>query len=95
MRTIELTKVDTRAAQAAVDHYAETDDVGENAGAPQPQQPAEVGSPCAINIDAIRCFYARREARPGTRITFTDGGGFIVAETYDEVKSRVEAARAA
>jgi hypothetical protein len=47
------------------------------------QQP--VTTPVAINAAAIRCYYPRRNDRPGSRITFTDGGGFAVTETYDEI----------
>ena len=45
------------------------------------------GSPVTINVDAIRCFYPRRNNQPGTRITFTDGGGFVVCENYETVKA--------
>lgn len=50
---------------------------------------AETHKPCVVNVATIRCFYARREDKPGTRITFTDGGGFAVAETPDHVGSLV------
>jgi hypothetical protein len=33
-----------------------------------------------INAANVRCFYGRKGERPGTRITFADGGGFAVAE---------------
>jgi hypothetical protein len=47
------------------------------------QQP--VTTTVAVNTAAIRCYYPRRNNRPGTRITFTDGGGFAVTESYDEL----------
>lgn len=46
---------------------------------------AQLTSPVVINPDSIRCFYPRKENRVGTRITFNDGGGFAVAETFDTV----------
>lgn len=49
------------------------------------QQP----TPAMINVEAIRCFYPRRNGQPGTRLTFKDGGGFAVTETFDEVTSMV------
>lgn len=46
-------------------------------------------SPVAVNADAIRCFYPRRENLPGTRITFMDGGGFVVLEDFGVVSEKV------
>ncbi len=45
--------------------------------------------PVMVNVDSIRCFYPRKQGRPGTRITFSDGGGFAVQEAYDDVKGKV------
>jgi hypothetical protein len=45
----------------------------------------ETGKPVVINAETIRCFYARRDGKPGTRITFSDGGGFAVTEAPDVV----------
>lgn len=42
--------------------------------------------PVTIAVDAVRCFNPRRDNRPGTRITFKDGGGFAVMEGYSVVK---------
>jgi len=42
--------------------------------------------PTHINVFAIRCFYPRKNNLPGTRITFTDGGGFAVAEPVEYVR---------
>lgn len=47
-------------------------------------------SPVAVNADAIRCFYPRHGGQQGTRITFKDGGGFPVAESYEEIVAYVE-----
>lgn len=87
MRMIELNKIDS-ARQAAVGHFADTDEPGENANAN-----AEVveSRPVTVNVDTIRCYYPRKEERPGTRITFNDGGGFAVTQTYDEVKTLIAA----
>lgn len=45
--------------------------------------------PVLVNAEAIRCFYPRKQNRPGTRITFTDGGGFAVAETPEQLAEAV------
>lgn len=46
-----------------------------------------------INTETIRCFYPRRGgAETGTRIIFTDGGGFAVAETVEQVNAALLAA---
>jgi hypothetical protein len=42
-------------------------------------------APVTINVAAIRCFNPRKENQPGTRITFTDGGGYAVQEGYADV----------
>lgn len=52
-------------------------------------QSAAPVSPVTINVHAIRCFYPRKEGRPGTRLTFLDGGGFVVLESYDVVEALV------
>ena len=41
--------------------------------------------PTTVNVDTIRCFYPRHDGKVGTRITFADGGGFPVQETFDKV----------
>jgi hypothetical protein len=38
-----------------------------------------------INVFSIRNFYPRKDGRPGTRITFNDGGGYAVAEPVEYV----------
>jgi hypothetical protein len=47
----------------------------------------EGSRPVSINPVCIRAFYARKEERPGSRITFSDGGGFAVRETPDEIEA--------
>lgn len=100
MRFITLTKInrDPQPVQASapqvVDEFADSDDVGENQNAvavsAEAQPPLTPDSqPTLIQVDAIRCLYARKNARPGTRITFTDGGGFAVTESYEEVVATV------
>lgn len=87
MRIITLNKIG-RVRYSNSDSFSDSDDVGEpGAGGTQTVIPT---SPVAINTDSIRCFYRRNEERPGTRITFTDGGGFAVSETYEEVLSQVQ-----
>lgn len=85
MRLISLTKVNRDAPNVEAS-LSDTDDVGENMGA---VAAAASSQPCMVNVDAIRCFYARRNDAPGTRLTFTDGGGFAVTETFEEVSAKV------
>lgn len=71
--TIQLTKI---VSDPRVDAYNDNEE-GEG--------PARVTTPTTILADSIRCFYPRRDDRPGTRITFRDGGGFAVTETKAEI----------
>jgi hypothetical protein len=50
---------------------------------------SEASKPCVINAATIRCFYGRRDGKPGTRITFNDGGGFAVLDTPDEITALI------
>lgn len=81
MRKITLNKI-VREIAAAVDQYNDTEEPGEGVTA---QTPEIVTMAVRINVDAIRCYNARRLDKPGTRITFVDGGGFAVTETVEEV----------
>lgn len=38
-----------------------------------------------INPSSVRCFYPRRDEKPGSRLVFTDGGGYAVNETPAEI----------
>jgi len=75
-----------------------TDDLSDDVGEPGSAQPHSLGSDPAVNsdpvtvqVDSIRCFYRRRpDLGPGTRITFKDGGGFAVSESYEEVSAMVQ-----
>lgn len=92
-KAIELTKIDREQAmmepQGDQSMYTENE---ENEG--QMSRQGVVGnpvseplvSPVTIAVDSIRCFYPRKDNKPGTRITFKDGGGFAVTETYQQVK---------
>lgn len=87
---------------AAPDYYRDSDDIGENeggtgaAGGAEPVTgealEARLREPVTISVESIRCFYPRKNSRPGTRLTFTDGGGFVVVEDYATVKARIEEA---
>jgi hypothetical protein len=55
-------------------------------------QPIEETVPCDIQPEAIRCYYQRKGGRTGTRLTFTDGRGFCVKETFDEVRAAIKRA---
>lgn len=101
MRAIQLSKILRDAVPAqeqtnVVDFTVDTDDVGENGSslslAPAAAQPA-LTVPVVVNVECIRCFTPRRENRGvGTRLTFIDGGGFAVAETYEQVYEIILAA---
>ena len=86
MRTIELQKV-SGSPRPSESQYSETDEINEPQAASA--APVEETSPVTIQVEAIRCFYPRRNNAPGTRITFTDGGGFAVADTYEAVKALI------
>lgn len=60
----------------------------------QDLEPEVVTVPVFINAESVRCFYQRKQNRPGTRITFTDGGGFAVSETPEEVANALHIATA-
>jgi len=51
----------------------------------QDLEPESLTTPVAIHAELIRCFYARKQNRQGSRITFADGGGFAVLETVDQI----------
>lgn len=42
-----------------------------------------------INVDTIRNYYPRKNGAQGTRITFTDGGGYAVLDDFLHVRSLV------
>ena len=44
--------------------------------------------PVAVAVDKIRCFNPRREGA-GTRITFSDGGGYAVTEAGADILAMV------
>lgn len=45
--------------------------------------------PVSVAVDQIRCFYPRKENRPGTRLTFHNSAGMAVTDTYEEVKAKL------
>ena len=80
MRIINLSKITSDRGRDFRRDTEELDERGDD---------AIESTPVSINVEAIRCFYPRRDNRPGTRITFTDGGGFAVTELYDAVAAAV------
>ncbi len=50
---------------------------------------SENTTPVVINVAAIRAYYPRKAGQSGTRITFTDGGGFAVNESPDAVEAAI------
>lgn len=91
MRIITLTKVSTVYAQRSGfdPAFSDSDEPGEGSAPVVDTGPTEVGSPVFVNVEAIRCFYARKEGKVGTRLTFNDGGGFAVSETPEVVLGMV------
>lgn len=71
------------------DVYRDSDEPGEGnplpAGSGGATEPLADTQPCVVETTAIRCYYPRHEGRPGTRITFTDGGGFAVTEAFEVI----------
>lgn len=91
MRAIVLHKVlrDAVPAPTNVVHadFTDTDDVNENQHVEAPQPTPAESMPVVVNVECTRCFNPRRETRgPGTRLTFIDGGGYAVTETFEEVQ---------
>jgi hypothetical protein len=72
---VTLTKI---TADRRRDFHSDTEEPGE-------EHHDVVSVPVRINAAAVRCFYPRKDNAPGTRITFTDGGGFAVTETFEQV----------
>lgn len=44
-----------------------------------------------INLDEIREFYARKDNRRGTRISYKNGAGIAVSQLPDEVANAIHA----
>jgi hypothetical protein len=53
----------------------------------------EVGNdtttPTVLNAEFVRCFYPRKEDRSGTRVTFDDGGGWAISESYADLSAKM------
>ena len=80
-----------RATAQVADQFTNTDDPTENGNviALTPEAPAVLSDPTMVNVDSIRCFYPRRHGNPGCRLTFTDGGGFAVTESFETIQALV------
>jgi hypothetical protein len=76
MKMLKLTKVQS-------DRFNDSDDPTEGNN--------QRTAPVIVNAEAIRCFYPRIQGRPGTRLTFLDGGGFAVAELFEDVERMIAA----
>jgi hypothetical protein len=77
-----------QAAHSGRDSYNDSDEdvvnvAGENTG------PVEQTEIAIINVVTIRCAYPRKDNKPGTRLTFADGGGFAVTDPFEELVSRL------
>lgn len=86
MRFIQLTQYDARAARSQVAQTLEA--LGEDDGHEDVASASTPTRPVDVNPEAIRSMTDRREG-PGTRITFTDGGGFSVTEDRASILSMV------
>lgn len=53
------------------------------------EQEVEVTTPVSVRVDQIRSFNPRKEGKPGTRLTFLNGRGFAVTESYESVAEHV------
>jgi hypothetical protein len=46
-------------------------------------------TPCWVNVEEIREFYARRDNRIGTRISYKNSSGIAVHETPEAVRDAI------
>jgi len=93
MRFIQLSMV---TGSAQVQNFSDDTDDGEDdgvarIGAPLPE---ETTVPTMVAVHNIRNFYPRKpdrmgRARTGTRISFTNGSGMAVTETFEAVSTLV------
>jgi len=68
-------------------------DEGEDDGI-VPMVPTEPTSQTVVNTDLIRNFYPRKKRRDGTRpvgtrITFANGSGMAVTDTFEQVTAKI------
>lgn len=93
MHFIELNQIiGSSRNDASESELYNTDEPGEGRAAVTSTEPT---TPTMVNAASIRCFYRRKDRsdstpRTGTRITFRDGRGFAVTDTYDVVKALIE-----
>ncbi|UFW91040.1 hypothetical protein BjapCC829_21875 [Bradyrhizobium barranii] len=52
---------------------------------------AESVTPTVINAEAVRNYYPRKNEAPGTRMTFDDGGGFPVSDSFADIRAKLAA----
>lgn len=76
--------------------YRDTDELGENGDdesestqASTTPPAAEVLRPVLVDPMDIRTISHRRHDKPGSRLTFSSGSGFAVAESYEELKAKL------
>lgn len=93
MRLVQLTMV---VGLSHNDQRVIADDHGEDDGLPVPAGqpvPTEETSPVMVDASKIRAFYPRKAQRDGsprvgTRLTFDNGSGMAVTETFEEVAAK-------
>jgi hypothetical protein len=99
---IELSMVIGRAdpheqhSETEIDREGEDDGIVDVTLAPAtPTAGGERTSKTSVQVDQVRNFYPRKQrtdgvARVGTRITFANGSGMAVTETYERVKELLD-----
>ena len=54
-----------------------------------PAGPTAPTTPVIVAVDSIRCYNARKNNAPGTRLTFKDGGGFAVVQSVEAIRDAI------
>jgi len=80
MLILKLNKVERPDYRASGSGYRDHDDEGDLA-----QGQRENTRLVYVPWDKVRNFQPRRENKPGSRLTFVDGGGYAVTETCDQI----------
>lgn len=80
MKRVTVHMIRGRSEPAQVDPYNDTEEPGEG-----PQARPLTTIETRIYVDSVRCYYAAPQRESGSRITFRDGGGFVVTESPAEL----------
>lgn len=55
----------------------------------QDEAGSDTTTPTVLNAEFVRCIYPRKEDRNGTRVTFDDGGGWAISESYADLNAKL------